>query len=61
MNKAEPLITRQTIMTIEAFVAWLRKQADDWEAAARLEAAKDLHDDFRCFTPATLEDWLDAL
>lgn len=61
MNKIKPLITRQTIMTLEAFVAWLRLRTNEWEAAARLEAVKDLPNDCRCFTPTTLENWLEEL
>lgn len=61
MKKPIPLITRQTFMTLEAFVAWLRRRTDEWEAAARLEAVRDLPDDDLCFTPTTLQNWLDEL
>jgi formylglycine-generating enzyme required for sulfatase activity len=57
----KPYITHMTIMTLEAFIAWLRLRTEEWEAAARLEAVKDLPDDARCFTPRTLEDWISDL
>lgn len=59
--KDKPLITRQTIMTLEAFIAWLRIRTDEWQNAARLEAVRDLPEDVRCFTPTTLQNWLDEL
>lgn len=57
----KPHITHMTIMTLEAFTAWLRTRLEDWENAARLEAVKNLPDDVRCFTPRTLEDWISDL
>ena len=61
MKKPKPLITRRTFMTLEAFIAWLKIRTDEWEAAARLEAVRDLPDNVRCFTPTTLQNWLDEL
>lgn len=61
MKKDKPLITHLTIMTLEAFIAWLRARVDEWENAARLEAVTDLPDDLREFAPRTLEDWLEGL
>lgn len=59
--KDKPHITHLTIMTLEAFIAWLRHRTNEMQTAARLENVKRVPHDAKCFTPRTLEDWIDSL